>query len=75
MILGPVMQGTSIMDLICNLMLCENGMNKSDKMPIYLLRFSLTTNDLGEFYDILESLKHALHYIFEMNFEIPLGTR
>ena len=75
MILGPVMQGTRIQDQICNLILCENGMNKSDKMPISLLRFSLTTNDLGEFLNILESLQNDLQSIFEMNFEIPLGTR
>ena len=60
MSLGPVKQDSNIKDLICNLILCENGMNKSDKMPISLLRFSLTTNDLGEFFDILESLQCAL---------------
>ena len=60
MSLGSVMQGTSIQDQICNLILCENGMNKSDKMPISLLWFSLTTNDLGEFLDILESLKCSI---------------
>ena len=75
MILGPVMQGTSILDQIFNLTLCKNGLIKSDKMPISLLRFSLTTNDLGEFWDILESLKCDIKSIFEMNFEIPLGTR
>ena len=75
MSLVPVMQGTSIQDQICSLILCENGMNKSDKMPISLLRFSLTTNDLGEFLGILESLQHSLQSIFEMHFEIPLGTR
>ena len=52
----------------------ENGLNKSDKMPFSLLRLSLTTNDLGEFLDILVSFQHALRPIFEINFEIPLGT-
>ena len=73
--LGPLMQGTSMLDQICNLVHCENGLNKSDKMPISPLRFSLTTNDLGEFLDIFEILQHALQSIFEMHFEIPFGTR
>ena len=73
--LGPVMQGTSIQDQICNLMHCKNGMNKSDKMPFSLLRFSLTTNDFGEFLDILGSFQCSLQSIFEMKLEILLGTR
>ena len=73
--LGPVMQVTSMLGHICNLVHCENGLNKSDKIPFSLLRFSLTTNDLGELLDILEILQHALQSVFEMNFEIPLGTR
>ena len=75
MSLGPVKQGTTNMDWICNLISCKNGLNKSYKMPTFLLRFSLTKNDLGEFLDILESLKHAIQSIFEMNFEIPLVAR
>ena len=72
MSLGPVMQGTSILDQICNLTLCKNGLIKSDKMPFSLIRFSLTTNDLGEFLEILEIFQHALQSIFEMHFEIRL---
>ena len=79
MSLGPVMQGTSIQDQICNLTLCENCMNKSDKMPISILRFSLTTNDLGEFLDILEtcnmlynpSLKCILIFLLELGEKFP----
>ena len=54
--LGPVKQDTTIIDLICNLMLCKNGLIKSEKMPTSLVRFSLLKNDLGEFLDILERL-------------------
>ena len=59
-ILGPVKQDITIIDLICNLMLCENGLNKSEKMPTSLLRLSLLKNDLGDFLDILEILQCAL---------------
>ena len=58
--LGPVKKDTTNIDLIFNLMLCENGLNKSEKMPTSLLRFSLLKNDLGEFFDIMESLQCAL---------------
>ena len=75
MSLGPVMQVTSMLSQICNLMHYENGLNKSEKMPTSLLWFSLLKNDLGVFLDILESLQCALQSVFEMKFEIPLGTK
>ena len=56
MSLGPVMQGTSMLDQICNLVHCENGLNKSDKTLTSSLRISLLKNDLKEFLDILEIL-------------------
>ena len=58
--LGPVKQDITSIDLICNLMLCENGLNKSEKMSTSLLRFSLFKDDLGEFFDILEILQYAI---------------
>ena len=39
-------------------------LNKSDKLSFSLIRFSITTNDLREFLDILESLQHAIQFIF-----------
>ena len=47
---------------------------KSEFWPTSSLGFSLTTNEFGYLLDILESLQHYLHSIFEMQFEMPSGT-
>ena len=77
--LGPVMQITSMLDQICNLMHCKIGLNKSDKMPFSLLRFSLTTNDLGSSWTFWKacnmlynlSLKWILRYLLELGEKYP----
>ena len=78
-ILGPVKQDTTIIDLICNLMHCKNGLIKSDKMPTSLLRFSIKKMILESYWTFWKawnflynsSLKWILRYLLELGEKLP----